>query len=91
MIFLCFRISRFLEKNHSIIHSEISKGPFSSLWSWSDKDLISPYYKEDDENNTQSIENEDTKDDISYKKDKQGSKVQFHFNPEKGCFEEITL
>ena len=84
-------ISRFLEKNHSIIHSEISKGPFSSLWSWSDKDLISPYYKEDDENNTQSIENEDIKEDLSYKKDKQGSKVQFRFNSEKGCFEEITL
>lgn len=84
-------ISRFLEKNHSIIHSEISKGPFSSLWSWSEKDLISPYYKEDDEDNSQSIENDNTKDDLSYKKDKQDSKVQFRFNPEKGCFEEIIL
>ena len=84
-------IRRFLEKNKSIIRSEVSKAPFSSLWSWSDTDYISPYYTHSNEESTVTKESVDRKEKLSQNDKNPKSRIQFRFNPEKGCFEEIEL
>lgn len=75
---------RCIEKKQDVIRSEVSQA--SSLWNWSDHDFISDYY-----NGKENEDDEEKKDDEVVVKKRLDHHIQFHFNSEKGCFEEIVM
>lgn len=79
----CVTCRRCIEKKQGIIRSEVSQA--SSLWNWSDHDFISDFY-----NGKESIDDEEKKDEVVGKK-KSDHHIQFRFNSETNCFEEIVM
>lgn len=72
------------------IRSTVSCGSDCAWWSWSERDYISEYYNGDKAEGDISP-NQEYERQSDIRKNKLDHRIQYRFNSETNCFEEIQL